>query len=255
MDGCGDPPRHPVSKGEDISVTPRGNHRDCTNREENHSSGGGGVAQRSAHQLRLQELVANCDSLSGFDDADWDQDTYCEGWRVRDVVGHMLLGYTTPMVAMLAKIAARGFNVDRASAVESVAYGSGHTPSQLLAELRRVQRDNVRMGITRIIPADEGVVDHVIHHIDITRPLSRSTTTSAEARLAALERIVTLGGFVGAKVRAKGLSFVATDAAWRWGVGPQVVGASEDLLLALSGRPVGLAALSGVGPPTSGLIR
>ena len=201
----------------------------------------------SAHELRLQELGAICDSLNRFDDADWDHDTYCEGWRVRDVVGHMLLGYTTPMASMLAKIASKGFNVDRASAVESVAYGSGHTPSQLLAELQRVQRDNVRMGITRIIPADEGVVDHVIHHLDITRPLGRLTTTSAEARLAALARIVTLGGFVRAKARAKGLSFAATDAAWRWGVGPEVVGGSEDLLLALSGRPVGLAPLSGDG--------
>jgi uncharacterized protein (TIGR03083 family) len=207
-------------------------------------------APRDAHALRLQELGAICYSLAQFDVADWDHDTYCEGWRVRDVVGHMLVGYTTPMPSMIRKLASKRFNVDRASAVESVAYGSSHTPAQLLDELLRVQRDDVRKGISRVIPAREGVVDHVIHHIDITRPLGRKTSTSPAARFAALDKIVTLGGFVRAKDRAKGLRFVATDLAWHWGEGPLVGGPSEDLLLALSGRPVGLAALTGAGVST-----
>ena len=203
-----------------------------------------------AHGLRLQEMGAICDTLASYDDADWEHDTYCDGWRVRDIVGHMLVGYTTPMPTMLRKLAAGKFDVDRLSAIESVAYGSSHTPAELLAELRRVQRDNVRKGITKVIPASEGVVDHVIHHIDITRPLGRATKTSPEARQAALDKIVTLGGFVRAKDRAKGLRFEATDMSWSWGDGPVVTGPSEDLLLALSGRPVGLAALSGSGLDT-----
>ena len=101
-----------------------------------------------------------------------------------------------------------------------------------------------------MIPASEGVVDHVIHHIDITRPLGRPTTTSPAARRAALDKIVTLGGFVRAKARARGLRFAATDLDWSWGTGPLVSGVAEDLLLALSGRPVGLDALSGDGLPT-----
>lgn len=202
------------------------------------------------HAMRLRELGAICETLTTFDDADWDHDTYCDGWRVRDVVGHMLVGYTTPMASMIAKVGAQRFNVDRASAVESAAYGSSHTPAELLDELRRVQRDDVRKGISKMIPASEGVVDHVIHHIDITRPLGRPTTTTPAARLAALDKIVTLGGFVRGKGRAKGLRFVATDLDWSWGSGPVVTGPSEDLLLALSGRAVGLDALSGDGLAT-----
>ncbi len=203
-----------------------------------------------AHGLRLQELGALCDTLSSYTDAEWDHDTYCTGWRVRDVVGHLLVGYTTPMPKMIAKVAARGFNVEKASAEESEAYGSSHTPQELLAELRRVQRDDVRKGIARVIPAPEGVVDHVIHHIDVTRPLGKQATSSPAARRAALDEIVTLGGFVRAKGRAKGLRFEATDMDWSWGTGPTVTGSVEDLLLALSGRRAGLDGLTGDGVAT-----
>lgn len=144
----------------------------------------------------------------------------------------------------------RAVRVDRVSAATSAAYGSARTPAELHEELRRVQRDDVRRGITRIIPASEGVVDHVIHHLDITRPLGRPTTTTNAARRAALDRIVTLSGFVRAKPRAKGPRFEATDLDWSWGTGSVVRGPAEDLLLALSGRRVGLAALTGVDATT-----
>ena len=186
-------------------------------------------------------------TLAGYSDDDWEHDTYCAGWQVRDVIGHMLTGYTTPMGAMVRKLARYRFDVDRASAIESVALARRHTPAELLAELQRVHADRVRKGISKVIPASESVVDHVIHHIDITRPLGRPTTTAPATRLAALDRIVTLGGFVRAKARAKGLSFEATDLDWSWGQGPRVKGPSEDLLLALSGRAVGLSALIGDG--------
>lgn len=214
------------------------------------TSNGGALTKEGAHALRLAELAAMATTLESYADADWDHSTYCDGWRVRDVVGHMLTGYTTPLLPMVRAVAAKGFNVDRASAVKSAEYGSTHSPTELLDELRRVQRDDVRMGIAKLIPPSEGVVDHVIHHLDITRPLGRPTTTSDAARRAALDRIVTLGGFVRAKPRAKGLRFEATDQEWSWGSGPVVRGPSEDLLLALSGRPTGLAALSGDGLPT-----
>ena len=207
------------------------------------------LSKGELHQLRLEELDAIAQTVSGLDDAEWDHDTYCAGWRARDVVAHMLVGYTTPMPRMLAKVAGARFDIPALSARESVAYGTAHEPAELLAELRRVQAGDVRKGIAHLIPPDEAVVDHVIHHVDIARPLGRPRTTLPRARRVALDRIVTLGGFVKAKGRAKGLRFVATDDDWSWGDGPEVAGPSEDLLLALSGRPVGLDALDGDGVP------
>jgi uncharacterized protein (TIGR03083 family) len=200
--------------------------------------------------LRLVELGAICDTLAAMSPEDWDRDTYCSGWRVRDVVGHIVVGYTTPMGSMLVQLAKYRGNVDHLSADASAEYGGEHTTDELLAELRRVRRDDIRKGIAKVIPASEGLVDHVIHHLDITRPQGRTPGTTDEARRAALQKIVTLGGFVRAKGRAKGLRFAATDLDWSWGEGPLVEGPAEDLLLALSGRPAGLAALAGPGVRT-----
>lgn len=199
------------------------------------------------HALRLDELAALCATLRDYSDEQWNADSLCEGWRVRDVVGHMVAGYTTPMPEMVFKVARRGFSVERASAIESRVMGSAHEPKELLDILAEVQRTDSRKGIAKVIPPDEGLVDHVIHHIDITRPLGLPTTTSDTNRRAALERVVTLGGFVRAKARAKGLKVVATDIDFTWGEGPEVRGPADDLLLALSGRPAGLDALEGDG--------
>ena len=200
-------------------------------------------------RLRLDELDSLCATLGEMTDEQWDADSLCEGWRVRDVVAHMLVGYTTPMPTMLAKVARYGFNVPKASAIESRSFGSSHSPAELLDTLRAVQRDNLRKGISRVIPPDEGMVDHVIHHLDITRPLGLPTHTSDTNRRAALRRAVTLGGMVKAKGRAKGLRIVATDLDWSWGEGPEVRGTADDLLLALSGRRSALAGLDGDGLP------
>ena len=37
------------------------------------------------------------------------------------------------------------------------------------------------MGISKLIPTDEGLTDHVIHHIDITRPEVRNELALLEA--------------------------------------------------------------------------
>ena len=159
----------------------------------------------------------------------------------------MLTGYTTPMPKMLAKVASYRFNIDKASAIESRVLGSAHSPAELLEMLTAVQRENTKKGISKVIPTDEGLVDHVIHHLDITRPLGLPTTTNETNRRAAMARVVTLGGMVRAKGRAKGLKVTATDLEWSWGAGPEIRGTADDLLLALSGRPAGVAKLEGAG--------
>ena len=65
--------------------------------------------------------------------------------------------------------------------------------------------------------------------------------------MAALDVVLGLGGFVGAKQRVAGLRLVATDVDWSHGSGPEVSGPGEALLLAASGRPAGLPELDGEG--------
>lgn len=201
-------------------------------------------------RMRLEELAAISDLTGTLDEVQWDHASLCEGWRVRDVISHMCLGYTTPMPGMLAKVARHGFNVERASKEESIAYGSAHTAAELQAVLESVHRHDIRRGIARVIKPREGLVDHLVHHQDIRRPLGLPRALP-EARLAAaLDVIPGLGGFVKAKQRTAGLRLVADDLGWTHGDGPEVRGSAEAVLMAATGRASALGELSGEGVDT-----
>ena len=204
------------------------------------------------HALRLDELRSISELLHELSDEQWDTPSLCEGWRVRDVVSHMCLGYTTPMPKMLGMVARRGFSVPKASKLGSIAYGSAHTPKEILGVIDDVHRNDIRKGIAKVIKPTEALVDHLIHHQDIRRPLGLPRPMPTDRLVAALDVIPGLAGFVGAKKRVAGLRLLATDVGWSHGEGPEVSGAGEAILLVASGRPVALDELSGPGVETLG---
>lgn len=53
--------------------------------------------------------------IDELDDAEFDAVSLCAGWRVRDVLSHMILGHTTPMPRMIGLLGKYGFNVPKAS--------------------------------------------------------------------------------------------------------------------------------------------
>jgi len=201
-------------------------------------------------QLRYDELASISEFVHGLSDEQWDHDTLCRGWRVRDVVSHMTLGYTTPVLSMIGMMAKYGFNVPRASAKGSAAYGSAHTPAQIMAVFDTIPKDHLRKGIAKIIKPQEGLVDHIVHQQDMRRPLGLPREIPEDRLLAALGVAPSIGGFVGAKKRGAGLRLVATDVDWSHGEGPEVRGTGEAILLALTGRPVVLEELTGDGVAT-----
>jgi uncharacterized protein (TIGR03083 family) len=201
-------------------------------------------------KLRYDELASISEFCHGLDAAQWDTPSLCEGWRVRDVIGHMSVGYTTGLPTMMAKMARYGFNVPKASKAESIAFASERTPEQLLAVFDSIFQKKVRKGITHFIKPTEGLLDHVVHHEDIRRPLGLMRQVPEDRLVAALNVAPGLSGFVGSKGRCAGLRLVATDVDWSHGDGPEVRGAGEAILLALTGRPVVLDELDGEGVGT-----
>ena len=197
--------------------------------------------------LRYEELASISEFCHTLEADQWDTPSLCEGWRVRDVIGHMSVGYTTPMPAMVAKLARFGFNVPKASKAESIAFASSRTPEELLEVFDSIVRNKIRRGITRVIKPTESLLDHIVHHEDIRRPLGQRRQVPEERLVAALNVAPTLAGFVGSKARSAGLRLEATDVDWRHGDGPEVRGAGEALLLALTGRGVVLDELDGEG--------
>jgi uncharacterized protein (TIGR03083 family) len=199
------------------------------------------------NHLRLAEMASISDLLDSLDDDQFDRPSLCDGWRVRDVISHMCVGYTFALPTITAKVARNGFSVDKASMVESIAYGDAHTPAQLRATYRRIHEQNIRKGISRFIPNKEGLVDHMTHHQDIRRPLGLPREMPGDRLVAALDAVPRIGGFLKAKGRARGLRLVASDVDWTWGDGPELKGPGEAILLALGGRPSVLDELGGEG--------
>ncbi|MBI4883082.1 MAG: maleylpyruvate isomerase family mycothiol-dependent enzyme [Actinobacteria bacterium] len=201
-------------------------------------------------RLRYDELTSISEFCHQLSDEQWNHESLCTGWRVRDVVSHMTVGYTTPMFSMIGMLAKYRFNVPKGSAAVSAAFGSEHTPAQILAVFDTIPAEQLRKGITRFITAKEGLLDHVVHHQDMRRPLGLARNVPEDRLVAALGVAPRLAGFVGSKKRAAGLHLVATDVDWSHGDGPEVRGPGEAILLALTGRAVALDELGGEGVAT-----
>jgi uncharacterized protein (TIGR03083 family) len=199
------------------------------------------------NRLRLDEMASISELLESLGDEQFDHPSLCEGWRVRDVISHMCVGYTTPLPTIMVKIASYRFNVDKGSKVMSIAYGDAHTPAELRTTYRRIHEQKIRKGISRFIPNKEGLVDHMTHHQDIRRPLGVPRAIPPDRLVAALDAVPGVGGFLKAKGRAQGLRLTASDVDWSWGDGPEVKGPGEAILLALGGRPSVLDELGGDG--------
>lgn len=187
--------------------------------------------------------------LHELDDEAFDTPSLCEGWAVRDVLGHMGLGHTTPMPAMLARISRYAFNVTRASSTESRIMFAGRSAD----EIRRFWDEvmiarHPRKGISRLIPPRSGFLDHLIHNQDIRRPAGKPRTIP-EARLhRALHLARTEASLLFSPRRnVSGLKLCATDIAWTAGDGPAVQGPGEAIVLAAAGRKAALADLEGDG--------
>ena len=179
----------------------------------------------------------------------WRSPSLCDGWRVCDVFGHMTYGGITPMYKMVPILLFRyRGNLNRGSAKESVKYADTHPQQVVMAEFERSHKHPV--GIGKVIKPADLHFDHVVHEMDIRRPLGLPSQWNPDDLCAALEGAAKgKGPLLAPSKMAKGLHLVATDLDWTYGEAdaPEVTGPAESLLLALCGRPIGLPDLQGEG--------
>ena len=202
--------------------------------------------------LRYQELASISELAHTLSDERWDVDSLLRSAWSTDSTSTATWSSVTrlPCSPWSAWWPDTGSTSPRASATESAAYGSTHSPAQILAVFDTIPKDHVHKGISRVIKPQESLLDHIVHHQDIRRPLGLPRANSRGTAAAALGATPGIGSFVGAKKRAAGLRFVAPDVDWSHGDGPEVRGGGEAILLALTGRPVALDELSGDGAAT-----
>jgi uncharacterized protein (TIGR03083 family) len=201
--------------------------------------------------LMWDEMADLGSLLHELPDDELDSPSLCEGWAVRDVVGHMLLGHTTPMPSMVATLAKYRFAVSKASFVESKELAGGLDPDELRAAWDELVEDRTMKGISKVIRPHEAFVDHIVHQQDIRRPLDRPRTIPTDRLTAALDGAVVVSSPMFApKKKVAGLALQATDIDWSHGSGPEVRGTGEALLMAAAGRADALADLEGDGLTT-----
>ena len=180
--------------------------------------------------------------LEGLTPEQWDSPTLCDGWRVRDVVGHVI-GYDPLSRAQIARRMAKGLFTRGGANTLSVAEYGCKSPEELTALMRRYA---VPQGLTAGFGGKIALTDGMIHQQDIRRPLGIPRSIPVESLQTALEFTKWAPRLLGA-LQVRGVRLVATDLDWAYGNGPEVRGSGEALLMAMAGRPAFLDDLDGPG--------
>lgn len=172
----------------------------------------------------------------------WQAPTLCAQWRVRDVVAHVISYDGLGMRGLLALGAQGRFRLSRINAAALARYGT-RSPEQLLALL--TDHPHPR-GVPAALGGRVGLAETLIHHQDVRRALARPRPIPAERLLPAL-RVAVIAPDIGGLWRIRGMRLVATDLGFSAGVGLEVRGAAEALLMAIAGRRGVVSELSGPG--------
>jgi uncharacterized protein (TIGR03083 family) len=188
-----------------------------------------------------RRLTEALEDLSG---QEWHHPSLCRGWTVRQVAAHVALQNTTWSMmprAVLDMVKSGGMN----GAIHKMACRHAKNPtSQIIAEIRD------RIGVWRPLPSltyQDTAVDYLVHAQDIAVSLGRRLDMPADAAVVAANRVWTADRMFHARKKLAGYRLVATDTTWSAGHGQEVTGPISALLLLLTGRPAGLARLSGAG--------
>lgn len=180
--------------------------------------------------------------LVGLTPEQWDTQSLCAGWTVRNVAAHLAMPLEMGLPKMFVKIVAAGGNFNKAA--DRIARSETRSGPEL-AETLRANAAN------RFTPPGFGpaapLTDVFVHGQDIHRPLGLPYSLPDDQARIILDLLVTTKA---AKAFSKkgtidGLQLRATDLDWVHGGGPEVVGTAEALILALTGRAVALDDLSG----------
>jgi len=165
----------------------------------------------------------------------WESPSLCEGWRVRDVAGHLIWRVGSPSARMMASALGTmiGERVGPMQAFDVLAVREARADYvTLVARLRHIAALKLS-GVGRRGTGE--LVEVVVHGLDMAQPLGvdlaidgsvTHAVASAGARLLPFEKREVL----------RRRTLVAADAGWRIGRGPEITGSAEAIVLYLFGR-------------------
>jgi uncharacterized protein (TIGR03083 family) len=184
-------------------------------------------------------------TLAGLDDEQWEQPSLCEGWTVKEVAAHVIahpqIGWAQ-MPGMVARNLGHGYNAMIFREVKRL--GERSTRESILADFQMYDSSTRKVPTTTPV---EPLIDALVHHQDILRPLGLRHEMAPEAAAVAADRSRTLAFLSGSRAVVKGTRMVATDIDWSRGRGPTLTGPVQELLMVCMGRGRVAEGLSGEG--------
>jgi len=191
------------------------------------------------------ERAALAATLAELDDDGWSHDTLCPGWTVLDVAAHVI---STPQIGwrqlaqMTARNLGRGYNTMIFREVKRL--GAEQTAGSVLSDFATYASSTHHVPTTTSV---EPLIDALLHHQDIVRPLGRARTMNPEAAVVAADRIRLLAPLMGTGRLLRSVRMEATDITWSRGRGPTIRGPIQELLMIASGRQPDLSLVDGDG--------
>lgn len=191
------------------------------------------------------ERRALAQTLASLSADEWEHGSLCTGWVVKDVAAHVIanpqLGFARVM-RMLGRNVGRSYHAmvfretKRLSALQST--------DQILADFATYGDSRKHVATTTTI---EPLLDCLVHHQDIVRPLGLRHAMPPDAAVVAADRARRLSFFFGTRSLLKGVRLAATDIDWVRGRGPTIEGPMQELLMLCTGRAKAATHLAGDG--------
>jgi len=193
------------------------------------------------------ERAALAATLGDLSPEEWQHPSLCPGWTVHDVAAHVI---ATPQIgwarvcAMAARNLGRGYNGMIYREVKRL--GARESRESILADYERYADSTRHVPVTTSV---EPLLDVLVHHQDVVRPLGRTRTMDPVAAAVAADRARRLAFVMGKDARrmVRAVRMQATDIDWVRGSGPPITGPIQELLMLSSGRAPDRALLSGDG--------
>lgn len=193
-------------------------------------------------ELATAERTDLADFLATLTPEQWQAQSLCERWRVRDVVAHVMsFDGVGPFELVRRAVKGRLVDINQVAVDELAPLDTG----QLLDRLRAHRRPQ---GMATLFGGRLALLDVTIHHQDIRRPLGRPRQIPAERLRPVLDGAVCSPELPGRRI-ARGVRLISTDLDWSHGSGPEVRGPAESILMAVAGRSGVVGELTGPGQP------
>lgn len=164
---------------------------------------------------------------------EWEHESLCPGWTVRDVAAHVISTAHVGVVDLLRMAPSFRHGYNRAIFLETKKLGRAPVV-EILADYERYDGSRHHVATTTTL---EPLLDALVHSQDVARPLGRRLDLHPQAAAIAADRARLLSPFFGTFRLVRSVRMVATDTDWTRGRGDRVVEAPmQELLMFVTGR-------------------